>query len=265
MIYKILSLFILTSIVFQTTVSAGIFKCVKKNGDVYYNDKPCTAGLKEKKVTIDKVPSSKVVRNKKPKAFDANQGAEAVNLEGMKNPVHLTPALQAMYLKKQREAMLKHELAVDDGSYEMTEEEKKSLKVITDRQEKLKAESRRKEAIKVAKEKERNRLALIEQKRREKKVARSLANHAAKKRVSDYKNLMESKERSGAMMTDEEKNWRDMDKETIATQALHNENVNSPGTKAYKDNQQAIRASGFAEQRQRQFERDFNNTPPPAR
>jgi len=264
MIFKILSSLVLSSIVFQTTLSAGVFKCVKKNGDVYYNDKPCTAGLKEKKVTIDKTPSSNVVRNKKPKPFDANQSTEDVNLEGMKNPMHLRPADQAMYLKKQQEAMLKHELGVDDGSYEMTAEEKKSLKIVTDRHEKIEAESRRKEAIKVAKEKERNRLGVIEQEKRAKKVQRSLANHAAKKRVADYKNLLESKERSGAMMTEEERDWRNNDDATIAKEAQMHHDLMTPGTQAYKDRQQAMQAAGFAEQRQRQFERDFNKTPPPA-
>lgn len=264
MILKILFSLILSSIVFQTSVFAGVFKCVKKNGAVYYNDRPCTAGLKEKKVTLDKVPSSKVVRNKKPKTLDSNLGTKDLNLEGINNSVVLTPADQAMYLKKQQEAMLKHERSVDDGSYEMTAEEKKSLKIVTDRYEKKEAELRKKEAIKIAKEKERNRLAVIEQAKRARQTKQSLARHHAKKRASNYVDLLKSKERSGAMMTDEEKNWRDMDKETLSTQALHNENVNRPGTKAYKDRQQSMKAAGFAEQRQRQFENDFNKTPPPA-
>ena len=62
-----------------------------------------------------------------------------------------------------------------------------------------------------------------------------------------YKEYMESKERSGAMMTEEERDWRNLDTEHLVKEADYHHDVNRAGTKAYKDRQQSMQAAGFAE------------------
>lgn len=251
MIFKILYSLVLFSIIFQTSVSAGVFKCVKKNGDVYYNDKPCASGLKREKVRIDK--KSKVAQDISPQVLDKKPYSN-----NLMNP--------EMILKQREEEILRIENGIDDGSYQTPDSDMALInKLNTFRQkqeEKSEQEYRRKEAIRKAQKEERERAAKIEHKKIMKKVQKSLANLEVKKRVADYKDLLKSKERSGAMMTEEERDWRNSDDATIAKKAQKNHELMTPGTKAYKDRQQSMRAAGYAKQRQIQFEKDFNKNPP---
>ncbi len=254
---KFFSLLFLTIIVIQTDAYAGVFKCVKENGAVYYNDRPCTSGLKEKKLTFIKKPPSAIVRNKKTKALDQKQEA---NTDSVMTQKHFSPADQALYLKQHEDAIRKKEQSVDDGTYEMTAAEKKSMKIVEKRYAKIEAERLRKEAIKQSKAKERNRLAKIEQQKRSRKLTRQIAKSNAKKRVTEYKKYMESKERSGAMMTAAEREWRDADAGTTIKNAQYHHDVNSVGSKEYKDHQQALRAAELASGRQMKANNEFNNT-----
>lgn len=155
--FKFLSLVSLTIIISQTNVYAGVYKCVKKGGAVYYNDKPCTAGLKGEKMKLGKRPSSKNV-HQKPELF--------------------SPADQAMNLKQQEEAMLRRGESIDNGSHEMKAIEKKSLKLVEQQYAKREAELQKKEAIRIEKAQAQNSLAKIEQKKRFRQIQQNAAKQA---------------------------------------------------------------------------------------
>lgn len=72
------ALLILTSfILVPSSVSAGIFKCTNKAGNIYYNDKPCPSNQKEKKIRAVKDPINGYVPLLK--TFDLNQGGKSSN------------------------------------------------------------------------------------------------------------------------------------------------------------------------------------------
>jgi len=101
--FNVMASTLLINMVFMTNVQAKIFKCTRINGAVYYNDKPCSWGDKEKKIrnatdvvngyipatpksqpsvgadTVSNNPQQKIsnkdlIANNQKKALDVNKG-----------------------------------------------------------------------------------------------------------------------------------------------------------------------------------------------
>ncbi len=250
---KSLSPLLFSIFILQINAYAGVFKCVKKNGDVYYNDKPCTSGLKERKVRLDKRPV-KGVRSRKNKMPDKNPTGESGLLQNKMKQKYYSPADQAKLIKEREVAIREYELSIDDGSLGMSAEEKKIYR------EERKAEQSRKKALRLAEETERKLNKLVE----EIDLAgrsRTFKNRKSKseKRVSSYIAVMKNKEKSGILMTEEERNWGNLDKKELAEQALHYEKANTLGTKEYAEAQRKYDIPSRRKREQMKIDREFNN------
>ena len=206
------------------------------------SDKPCPSGFKSNKIHVNKKPPLKERYNQ----FGSNDSK-----------------VTSMMLDQEEQIRSKEE-KIDDGTYKPSDSEAALISKLNKHRQtqidKSERERRRKEMLRIAEKKEYELRAKAYQKKKHAQMNRALVNNVRKERTQKYKDWMESRERSGAMMDEEEKSWRKWDETTVNNKAIYQEKLTTVGTKEYKERKQTEAANYHAELKQQTINNEFNNT-----